>query len=192
MPTIQEIWYDHPNASVEIPRRFASSTWEHLPDGPIRTTVDEYLRDFPEHYAVGKAPVLLGRARQYKTYALSLTARAIVETYHVPVVWVNVPSDIAGCERDRYSDRTLDRIKRWHDAPFLILDDFAAQEPGKYGGQLLISIAAHRFDAMLPTAWSGNVTVGTDKSPLQSLMPWGPTFVRRLHETGKGMTVFVS
>lgn len=189
--TLEEIWYAYPEPTVQLPLRFQDVTWEGLPGGPIRATVERYLRGFPDYLKTGQGPVLLGRAQQYKTYAAALLSRTLVETYRVPVLWVNTPSQVAACERDRYSARTQQQVDAWQSCPVLVLDDFATQIPGSYGQQLLVAVMSARFDAMLPTVWTGNVAVGTN-SPWQSLTPWGPTFKRRLYETGKGLTVFVS
>lgn len=189
--TLDEIWYAYPEPRVELPKRYRDVSWAGLPDGPVRQATERYLRDFPDYLTRGQAPIFLGRVQQYKTYALALLSKALVATYRVPVEWVGVSNVFPLCERDRYSDATQARIEYWQTCPFLVLDDFATQTPGSYTGNLLVSVVSARFDAMLPTALSGNVSPGAG-SPWQTLLPWGPTFVRRLHDTGKGLTVFVS
>lgn len=189
--TLHDVWYRYPAPTVQLPKRFAAPRWADLPTGPFRDATERYLRGFEAFFAKGQAPVFLGRAREYKTYALALLSLDLVGHYRIPVEWVNVPAQIAACERDRYSAATQQRVEHWQTCPFLVLDDFATQVPGQYGANLLVALASARFDAMLPTAWSGNVAPGTT-TPWQTLLPWGPTFCRRLHDTGKGLTVFVS
>lgn len=189
---LAETWYAHPAPSVQLPARYQAVQWDALPPSPVRTTAEQYLRACPVALEHGQGACWFGRSRQYKTVAAALVSRALVDTFRVPVTWVNVPSALAACERDRYSASTQARLAQWQDCPVLVLDDAFAV--GTYGMTQLQAIAAARFDALLPTLWTGNHLLSSGAppdEPWRALAPWGKSFLRRLRETGKGFTVFV-
>jgi hypothetical protein len=183
--------YYFPDGRLEgLPRRYHDATVDALPASAVRTVTEAFLADPLPHLEAGRAPVYLGRARQYKTFAAAAVAAALNQQYGLSALWVNVPSVLGEVQRNRFSDGTsmiMDRIKR---VPLVIMDDFAAVKSGSFEAGVLVEICATRFDALLPTIWTGNVV--PDKPHVELAAQYGPSLARRLADTGKGLTAVMA
>lgn len=169
-----------------IPVRYRDVMLTDLPKHPVLESAVKYLQQFEEVRASGLAPVYVGRARQYKTTAAALIARELEARWGLGVQWVNAPDQIGAAARARFAATTQASIESWKQAEFLVVDDFYEVKPDSQAGELVKELMAGRFDRMLPTLWTGNVVL-SERDVISR--EWGPSFARRLADSGKGFTV---
>lgn len=170
-----------------LPRRFEKPHPRELPQ-VLRAVVLDYLTRFWDTAPEGIAPLFLGRARTWKSYAAAVICGGAVHA-QVPTDFVSCPSELLNLDLDRFSAESRSLVRRWEQIPFLVLDDFAVIREHSFPGQILTAIAAARFDARLPTVWTGNLgsQKGAEFSDIARL--YSPMLARRLEDGSKGFGV---
>lgn len=151
--------------------------------------VREYLDQFWLYASRGRAPAFVGVTESYKTTAAAVIARRVWVGARLPVVWVNCGTELTMMEAQWFrngttSDKTL---RQWQHAPFLILDDITLARTGSRQADLLGAVLSSRFDAELPTCWTGNAKMQTLEADLASR--FGAAVTRRLLEGSAGFRI---
>lgn len=173
--------------AIGIPAMFRDATWAGLPDGKIKDTTKRYLENFTEARAAGIAPMYLGKARTWKTSAACVIALAVADRGGLDTQFVSVPEWMADFTLDRFG-RANEDLYRWRTVSFLVLDDFAQIPPDGDAAAVLVGVVAARFNAKLPTIWTGNLAVASGQE-LKALHRYGPLFSRRVLERSEGYRV---
>ena len=166
-----------------LPARFAECTVKALPPGPLVSVLHEYMGKFWEYAGQGKAPLLIGTAQQWKTYAAAVIVRSIHFQFRLRTMFVCCLADISKLERDRFSEDTREYVQRMTRIPFLVMDDFSDMRTGTFGSDIIVEVASARHHEQLPTLWTGNI-LAKDIG-----LTYGPGFARRIEEGSAGLTV---
>src|SRR5438128_118003 len=118
-----------------LPKQFEAAALENVPPGLVRQTVDQYLAEGRAgKVQPGVAPLLLGPARTWKTYAACSLVRRMA-TFCVK--FVEGPELAYRLEADAFSDGTKHYTAAMVDADFLVLDDFTVITQGTRAGSFL-------------------------------------------------------
>jgi DNA replication protein DnaC len=175
----------------KIPAAFEKILWSTVPDSPIKSVGVKYLAEFPGNIAAGLAPVFLGRAGTWKTSVALLVAQELERQVSMDYEFVSVPEVRPKFEFNTYSDQVTHFLCRWATVPLLILDDFAVAEPGSRTTLALEATMATRYNALLPTIWTGNLAL-PKHNPFDGIADrYGALFSRRLQERATGYTVLI-
>jgi len=177
-----------------IPDQFATATVDVVPD-QLRSCVLAYGKAFWQAASDGKAPLFLGNPARYKSYSAAALARALHERACIHVDWCDVPVTLNQLERNRFDRATDERIDRWKQVPFLVMDDFGMAKLESWQGGVLAEIGMFRFDRGFPTCWTGNVAIDGAVSA-QSIdealrRHVGVQLARRIMERSEGYRVYV-
>lgn len=175
-----------------LPSRFAHIPFdemlESLHKGPRRDLVTRYLAALSESELPYEAPLLLGRADKGKSYAAALIAR-IVHQRTLRAAWINCAVDLQ--YTNEFVTRYLPRLAR---CPFVVLDDFGLVQPGSFEAKQLVAIMSARYDARLPTSWTGNFDGSVEDVWMQIGALFGaagPNVVHRLREGSEGFRLLL-
>jgi hypothetical protein len=176
-------------APLRLPRRYADARLAEIPKAGLRTLVRAYCDQFAEAAARGVAPGLFGATQSWKTYAACVVCRYVWHVQRLDVEFVQCAAEFAQLERDRFAPAAAARLERLATAPFVVLDDFPLVPPGGYAAGMLIEVCSRRFDALLPTCYTGNILPrpksagdATDEVTAR----YGPQFSRRLLDATVG------
>jgi DNA replication protein DnaC len=174
---------------LPVPPRYADVTVATIGDPELLAAATEYLQHFEAAASQGLGPVFIGAAREYKTVAAVAVLKALWQ-HQVPVDYLP-GGGLLRFEVDRYSEATRKRLKAWESVPVLLVDDFAAPRQNSFGADVVLDVCSARFDAGLPTIWTGNLKLprGGEFERVEEL--FGPLFSRRLQDAGAGFTVLV-
>lgn len=174
----------------EIPRRFADVTLGLVTPQALVKVAQRYSDEFWNAAPKGIAPLFLGAAGQYKTVTAACIAKGIRQHYRINVAWCNCAAEFTQLDRDSFSEATRTRLAWLKSAPFLVMDDFAAVPAGGRMMHTMIEVGTTRYDAMLPTLWTGNLVLEKgNHAPLVAAV--GAALSRRMLETAKGFAVQV-
>lgn len=175
---------------VKIPPRYADATLDGIPVPALQECVRRYGAEYAVASAKGQAPFFCGSTQGYKTYAAAVLAKAVNEVLDVPVGWVNCAADFARMQREAFEVATRVQITQLKRVPFLVLDDFTQAATNARQRDLLVEIGTDRFDALLPTLYTGNITLSArNQAPLADLV--GACLARRILEASEGYRVLV-
>ena len=174
-----------------VPARYAKAIGSDVGNEHVVALITRYWRGFEAFAEAGLGPVLLGTAREYKTVAAAALARAIWHDWQVGVEWAPCATMLTVLERDRYTDATRACLKWWRTVPVLVMDDFAVARPESYGADIIREVCSARFDALLPTIWTGNLALNPGQEFAKIAQLYGPLFARRLQDAGSGLTVLL-
>lgn len=153
----------------------------------VRDAIQRYLTEVDVVAAKGIAPSFLGKGGEFKTLGAAYIAQKLYNDAHVQVDFVQCPVLFPRLERMRYDPSTNATLTRLAETPFLVMDDFTQVRVGSWATDFLVEVAEARYSNLLPTIWTGNVTITrTDWSALES--KYGQAFARRLVEGSKGYT----
>jgi len=175
-----------------LPERFKQAKLSDLPEGTLKDTAQDYLKQFLVKAEQGIAPLFIGRARTWKTYAASVIANAVRYEAGLEVGFVECPVELNALERVRFTTGTDQRIAEYQSVPFLVLDDFAEVRQGTYGEQVLLEIVSARHARMKPTLFTGNIQLATGSNQFAPLVArFGPMFARRVADGSEGFRVAI-
>lgn len=177
-----------------LPARFAviplKAMGEDLHKGPRRDLAKRYLETFSKNATLlYEAPLFIGRADKGKSYAAALIAR-IVHRRVYRAAWINCAMDLQ--YTDGFVSKYLPLLSRY---PFVVLDDFGLVQPGSFESKQLVAIMSARYDARLPTLWTGNFDGTAEETWTQIGSMFGmagPNMVHRLREGSEGFRLFLS
>jgi DNA replication protein DnaC len=174
-----------------IPARYADARIVLLDQqAPVAASVvREYLESFWTHAPHGRAPAFVGITESYKTTAAAIVARRVWLGARLPVVWVSCGTELPLIEAHWFRDGSgADRkVRMWQQAPFLVLDDITLARAGSRQAELLGTVIAARFDARLPTCWTGNARA--DALDAELAARFGAAITRRLLEGSAGFRI---
>jgi DNA replication protein DnaC len=176
---------------LALPERYRTAQLRQIGQADIAAVTILYCEQFREAAAHGLAPVFLGRVRTWKTYAAAAIARYVWHHERVAVDFVACPAEFTRFERRRFDPATDQELARLAATPFVVLDDFPLVAPNSYAAQLLVELVTRRFDATLPTLFTGNILMAPDDTSEVDAR-YGPQFGRRLYEMGRGYVVVVT
>ena len=166
-----------------LPERYKGARFTTIPEShPLRALVWRYMDEFYEHASAGIAPVLLGPAGEYKTYAAAVIAGTVGQ--RVETEFVSVPDQFMLLELDRYSAATKDRLERIMRVPMLVLDDFFWPERGSWASKTLQAVFAARFGECRPTLITGNLELPVGREFATLSETYSPLLARRLRDAG--------
>jgi len=196
-PKRYETWLDEVVATnpvppaLVLPLRYATAEFEALPEGAVRDVTRRYLLEFYDAAPAGHAPLFLGAAREWKTYAAAVIARAAAAV-GVETVFVSVPDEMLRLETQRFTAATQATLDRWMRVPLLVLDDAFRPEPGSWAMNTLIAVFGARFNALRPTLLTGNLALPADVPVFEAVgLRYGPLFARRLEDASVGFRVLI-
>jgi len=190
MSWIKDHAVDHPLQLPPnpIPERFREAKLSKIENEAVRTVVVKYLTHFEAYATKGVAPSFLGKGGTYKSFGAGLIADRLYRQALLPLEYVACASQMAELERARYDAATSKFLRRLRTTPFLIMDDFTQIKLGTWTTDMLLEIADARYNALLPTMWTGNLFISKeDQSSL--INGYGVSFARRLMEGSKGLIV---
>lgn len=171
-----------------LPRRYENATLDGIRIKSLRTVTREYGRNFWDVAGQGIAPLFVGAAGLYKTYAAAVIAKA-VHSLRLEVGWCNCATELVWFDRQAFSSEVAERIQYLKTVPFCVMDDFTQFHDGRQLNTM-IEIGTARFDNMLPTLWTGNITL-TKGSTEQLTSAVGACLSRRILDTSEGYRVMV-
>lgn len=163
---------------LEVPKRYQSATWTDVPEGPLRSVAKRYGESFWGLASQGLAPVFLGPSGTGKTYTAAVLALGI-RAQLLDVGWCACGVDFAGLDRQLFGDATRKRVEWLRSAPVVVMDGFT--EVAGRGRTLITEIGLARFDAQLPTIWTGDL----GQKRLATFV--GGALARRLKVTSQGL-----
>jgi hypothetical protein len=174
-----------------IPRRYLEAELEQVPHETLKTVARKYARNFWDVAPLGIAPLLVGATSEYKTVTAAVIARAVREVGLLDVGWCNCAADFTTFDRDTFSVSTQQALAALKNVPFLVMDDFTQVTPGTRMMATMIEVGSYRFDNLLPTLWTGNLTL--DRRNLGELSKLvGTALSRRILETSEGYKAIVA
>lgn len=174
---------------ITLPARFEAAQFSALPDGELKTCVQDYLHNFPTVAVEGIGCLFIGRARRYKTYAAAVIARHTNHYLHVAVEFVQCPVFVGVLDRERFAPQTAAWIERLKTVDVLVMDDFAQVPERTIAATTMMELAEYRFANLCPTIWTGNVDGDNVLSVLAD--KYSPGFARRVHDASDGFRVRV-
>lgn len=184
-------WHPTMRRPFNVPARFQDAHPEGIPDDFLRGIVRRYLREFWTVAPHGIAPVFVGKARAYKSYAAAVIGRWVANAADVETWWIDCGNDLHQMERDRYGDEVGKQIAWLKRVPFLVMDDFTNVREKTWAADLLVEITTARWNDMRPTLFTGNVLLGKeDLTRLASL--YGTCLARRVYDGADGFRYVVS
>lgn len=192
MTTIPTNWLTdrrvaHPSLlkESEVPRRFADVSITSVKPAALLKVAEKYNQQFWDAAPKGIAPLLLGTAGQFKTVTAAVLARGIREQYLIDVAWCNCATAFVQFDREAFAPETKKRIDWLKTVPFLVMDDFSHVQPNSRMMATLVEVGCTRFDDMLPTLWTGNLTLAKgDHSKLVECV--GTALARRMLDASAG------
>lgn len=182
----------HPEllAPTEVPRRFQDVSLASVKPEALVKIAKRYSTDFWDVAPKGIAPLFLGTAGQHKTVTAAAIATGIRQQYWLDVAWCSCATEFVQFDRETFSPTTKQRMDWLKTAPFLVMDDFTQVPAGSRMMHTLVEVGCSRYDAMLPTLWTGNVLITkTDRSALITAV--GAALARRMLETSEGFAAQV-
>lgn len=177
---------------LEIPERYGTESLAAIPNADIRQVIADYLLAFWTAAPAGKGPLLLGRTGTWKTTALALLARTVHRQVGIEVAWVSVPRYVLRLDLDRFDADLHRTIQHWGTVPFLVMDDWTEIQPNSQAHRVLVATMTARYDARLPTAWSGNLILTPGRETQELGDRYGHLFARRLVETSEGFRMMLA
>ena len=177
-------------APNEVPRRFQDASLASVKPEALVRIAKRYSDEFWTVAPKGIAPLFLGTAGQHKTVTAAAIANGIRTHYLLDVAWCSCATEFVQFDRETFSPSTKQRMDWLKSAPFLVMDDFTQVPPGSRMMHTLVEVGCTRYDAMLPTLWTGNVLITkTDRSALIAAV--GAALSRRMLETSEGFAAQV-
>ena len=177
--------------ALALPARFADARLSRVRNDDVRACATEYLDAFWEKASQGLAPVLVGRAAEWKSYAAAAIARVVNLQGRVDVEWFNAPHDALVMDMAKFDARHSQRLERLVGADLLVVDDFWEVGGSGFGRDLLVAVAAERFAQRRPVLWTANVTMAEGEEWKEIAHRYGVSFARRLKHGGAGFTVIL-
>lgn len=187
----QRAWTASQLHPLQLPRRFAEATLATIEEPTIAETASRYCQQFWDVAPNGIAPVFLGKARTWKTYAACAVLRVVQSRGQLQGHFLQCAVDFPQADLKRYAPETEARIREWHRVPFLVVDDFACIPSNSWAATQLVALAEARFAACLPTLYTANVLIGRDDVK-QVSANYGTVFARRLYDASAGFRVVIS
>lgn len=186
--------YVQPHVSLlpplELPRRYAEAKLDEIPYPALVKALKKYGDAFWTAAPKGIAPFFVGAAGTYKSYSAALLASSIREVYRIPVGWCNCAAELVQLDRRQFDKASEARIDFLKSVPFLVMDDFTQVKQGSRQLDIMIEIGTERFDQLLPTLWTGNISLSKDNTKeLDDAV--GACLSRRMLETSEGFRVVV-
>lgn len=176
--------------STEVPRRFQQARLSDVQPSGLVKVAQRYSDEFWNVAPNGIAPLFLGTAGQYKTMTAAAIANGIRTHYLLDVAWCNCATEFVQFDREAFDPSTKKRLDWLKSAPFLVMDDFTSVPPKSRMAHTLVELGCTRYDAMLPTLWTGNLLITkTDRTPLVAAV--GAALSRRILEASEGFAVQV-
>jgi hypothetical protein len=181
--------------AVGIPQEFADVKLAGLPKSTLAEVTRKYLRaaiasdDQPWRHGI--APCFLGPTREWKTYAAVVIAHAMADGVGLDTQFVSVPDVWADLETSRFTDTMRNSLIRWKTVRFLVLDDFAILPNSGFSFTVLLSVMSARFNARLPTLWTGNLLLPPGREWEAVATKYSALFARRLQDRATGYTVLI-
>lgn len=171
---------------LELPARYREASLSHIPREDCVGLAKDYVLQFYEAGAEGKAPLLVGRSGTWKTYTACAIARMLYEL-PLDVRFVSCAVTLPHIQRNLYEESGMELLRKIRRTALVVMDDFTMVPSSSKAHELLLEIAEYRFSNQLPTIWTGNVSGST----LQEIMgniagSYGPGFARRLHHGSEG------
>lgn len=176
---------------LPVPTRFEGITLGDLPDN-LRSVSERYLAAFRAEASRGIAPIMLGRARTWKTAATYALLQEIRQRFTLRCHVLSCPTDLMFLEFDRFNSDNLGFLRNMCAMPVLAIDDFATVKVDSIAQQLLSTILTERHKACYPTIWNGNLVLPAGREFEAIGVQYGAHFARRLEDGGKGYTVLLS
>lgn len=174
----------------EVPRRYEFAALQLVKPQALVTIARRYSDQFWDVAPQGVAPLFLGAAGQYKTMTAAAIAHGIRAHYLIDVAWCDCASEFTKFDRESFDPATKARMDWLKTAPFLVMDDFTQVPSGGRMMHTLSEIGCTRYNALLPTLWTGNVLLTkTDRQPLINAV--GAALARRILETSDGFAAQV-
>lgn len=168
-----------------LPQKFGTAVLENVPAGIVRDTMEQYFADgIAGRISNGIAPLLLGPARTWKTYATCGLIRRMATPY---IKFVEGPELAYRLEADAFSDSTKAYTASIVRAHFLVLDDFTAIKHESRAGLFLQYLINHRFSRGMPMLCTGNLEVSSGTESEKALHAlYGPLLARRFVDMSTG------
>lgn len=177
-----------PLAVLPVPRRYQEAEYSELQTKSLATVVRSYGREFWSAAEQGVAPLFAGTAGVGKTYAAAVLAKAI-HGMRIPVAWCDCAQELVWIDREAFSPAVAARVQVLKTTPFVVMDDFTQFQDGRQLNTL-IEIGSARYNAKLPTLWTGNVAIArNDYTELEKAV--GVMLARRIAEMSVGFRVMV-
>jgi DNA replication protein DnaC len=163
---------------VELPLRYRAADLGQLPNPLLRQVAETYLTDFWARAPEGAAPAFFGQARVGKTMAAACIARTVNRA--VSVTWWSMPMWVA----DPWGWKAQ--------MPFLVCDDIqAVQATGRRAFELFQGVVSDRWDAQLPTVFTGNLLLPPDRELETLSQTFGPGVARRIYDASHDLMVII-
>lgn len=167
----------------DLPRPFQQAELALVPVLPMREMLEHYLAAGREgRLPAGVAPLLLGPARSWKTYASCALARQLCRMY---VYFASGPDLAFRLDNRAFGASTQAYLTQLLNARFLLLDDFTAIQ-GTRAGTFFAQLVSHRFNSALPTLFTGNLQRTEQALETQLDALYGPLVARRIVDMSKG------
>lgn len=184
-------WHPSQRKHLELPARFRDATPLGIPDRALRQAVQDYINDAESWIVQGVAPGFFGAARKYKSYAAAVISRFVDGYLGLEVEWVDCGEVYQRLEDLRFQPETQTYLERLKSVPFLVHDDFTNVRERGWASATMTAVSTARFNAMRPTLWTGNVTLGREDLKRVADL-YGTCLARRLYDGSDGFRVVIS
>jgi len=144
-------------AKAFIPERFAGRTWESFDRGPDTEEAYRICKEYADSLdrQTDKGLLICGPVGTGKTHlAVAILSAAFKRDISAALVYV--PDLLAELRQEIGKERILsDKVRSRR---FLVLDDLGAEKPSEWTEQELTRLINHRYEHMLPTVVTTNLS----------------------------------